>query len=133
MTWSSSYRVQEALSQRPRGNYQKFQRVINKKTKQLDPAARGYPSVKIDEYLVLITNRRRGWQISEQLQPLLRMENCDYAHVVRRVIAQPLLTPWRAVPSGMRLEAAPKAARLGVGRTSGTYTIIDRKDGEMDF
>jgi hypothetical protein len=25
---------------------------------------------------------------------------------------------WRAVPSGMRMEAAPKAARLGVGRTS---------------
>jgi len=93
----------------------------------------------MDEYLVRITNRRRGSQISgttsnayevryrndpdaskllEQLQPLLRMENCDYVHVVRRVIAQPFLTPWRAVPSGMRLEAAPKAARLGVGRTS---------------
>jgi hypothetical protein len=90
----------------------------NRKTKQLDPAAWGYPSVKFDEYLVLITNRRRGWQISEQLQPLLRMENRDYAHVVRRVITQPLLSPWHAVPSGMRLEAAPKAARLGVGRTS---------------
>jgi hypothetical protein len=73
-------------------------------------------------------------KLREQLQPLLRMENCDYAHVVRRVIAQPLLTPWRAVPSGMRLEAAPKAARLGVGRTRlGTYTIIDRQEWEMDF
>jgi hypothetical protein len=69
-------------------------------------------------YEVRCRNAPDASKLSEQLQPLLRMENCDYAHVVRRVIAQPLLTPWRAVPSGMRLEAAPKAARLGVGRTS---------------
>ncbi len=56
------------------------------------------------------------------------MENCDYVHVVWRVIAQP--HSLGAVPSGMRSRTeggAEWGARLG------TYTIIDRLISSIDF
>lgn len=61
-----------------------------------------------------ITNRRRGWQISEQLQLLLRIENRDYAHGALSLNPSSSLT---RRPIRDALEAAPEGARLGVGRT----------------
>jgi len=72
-------------------------------------------------------------KLREQLQPLLRMKNRDYAHVVRHVIAQPPQLPGAPSHQGCGWKPHRRRRAWEWGARLGANTIIDRQDWEIDI